>query len=323
MEILAVTVPIFLFLLGGFTCRQRNLITEDTVSFLSKMVFYVSFPAMMFRSVARAPFHETFQWNLVAVNVIATIVLFLITVGFVFLVKDKKKRGAFHLTSFRSNQGYMGLPVIFGFYGYDVMARAAIVNGFDALNVIVLSVISLEFFRLQTSGDDIGESGKWKSVCQTVLQMLKRFITNPFIIASAAGLVCSYFHVAPQENGILDNALVLVAGTALPLSLLMVGASIQLRSMKRFFHLVLVSAGFKLILAPTLTFFIARYGFGLQGDDLGMSVMLLAMPSAISSYVMVRQIGSDESLCAAAIGFSTIVSVMTISVIQYLMRYVA
>jgi predicted permease len=106
MEILSVTIPIFILLIIGFISRRKGIINDSINDFISKAVYYVSFPALTFRSVASSNFRETFNIGLVAVNLIMVTGIFALTFVLAFLIKDKSKRGSFNMTSFRSNQGY-------------------------------------------------------------------------------------------------------------------------------------------------------------------------------------------------------------------------
>ncbi len=70
---------------------------------------------------------------------------------------------------------------------------------------------------------------------------------------------------------------------------------------------------------PALALILA-YMFGFRGANLGILVILSAMPSSVSSYVMALEMDADEELSAATIGVSTLVSVVTITLIQYFMQ---
>ena len=83
---------------------------------------------------------------------------------------------------------------------------------------------------------------------------------------------------------------------------------------------MVVSTSFiKLLIMPVIAYFLAYYGFHLRGADLGMSVMITAMPSAVSTYVMAAEMNTDAELSATIIGFTTFLSVVSISLIQFIL----
>lgn len=59
--------------------------------------------------------------------------------------------------------------------------------------------------------------------------------------------------------------------------------------------------------------------FGLSGVTLGALVMLAAMPTPPTGFVMARQMGANASLMAAIISTQTVASVLTIAVVVSLL----
>jgi predicted permease len=307
VEILSVTIPILLFVTAGYLLKRKGFINEDTKTFLSKLVYYFAFPAMTFRSIVSFDFARTFRIKLVAQNLLVTVIIFSVMFLPTFLIRERRKRGSFHMGCFRSNQGYMGLPVIKGFYGEQAMSRAAVVNGFDSLLVILLSVFALEIYRGGNTTRLLGRK-------------LTAFITNPFIVSSVLGLLLSYLNIPILKIGILDELLKMISGMALPLALLSIGCSIEVGHLKKNLRLILNAAAVKLVLMPLVALVTAWFLFGFRGTDLGMSIVLLATPSSVSSYVMACEMEADGELSAAIIGFTTFLSVLTISIIQLVLK---
>jgi hypothetical protein len=333
MEILAITIPIFIYVAMGYILKQKGVITVDIKNFLSKLVYYFAFPVLTFKSIVGLNFGDAFKLNLVANNLLVTSIVFAITLFLAFFIRDRRKRGAFHMSSFRSNQGYMGLPVINGFYdagltGTDAVntGKAAIINGFDTPTAVILSVIALEIFKGGVKREKTKE-GFWGTLAYHLVNLFVNIGTkmisvliNPFIISSFLGLILCFFKVPVLSVGILNQFLTVGAGMAFPLALISIGCSIEIRHLSKNIGLVLKASFVKLIAMPALAFVLAYYLFGFRGVDLGISVILCAMPSSVSSYVMAMEMEADEELSAATIGVTTIISVITISVIQYFLK---
>jgi malate permease and related proteins len=322
MEILAITIPIFIFVAAGYLASKRGLIGEETKNFLSKTVYYFAFPALTFRSILQFKFSETFDKNLIIQNMLVTTIIAVLTFLLAFLIRTRYKRGAFNMSSFRSNQGYMGLPITKGFYGDEGMSKSAVVNGFDTLLVTFLSVIFLEVFRgkkAKESSLDMANS-KSKTAQQVIIERLLSFIINPFILSAILGLLFSKLGIKVLNFTILDKFLEIASGMALPLALLLIGCSIKVGNLLSNLKLVLFASGFKLIAAPIIAFILGYYVFGFTGVRLGVSVILPATPSAVSAYVFASEMDTDEELTASIIGFTTFVSVLTISIIQFALK---
>lgn len=325
MQILAITVPIFLFVAIGYFSKIKGFISDDTRNFLSKLTYYVTFPALTFRSIMSFDFASTFKLNLVVCNVMVTIIVCVLTFVLAFLIRNDFKRGAFNMSCFRSNQGYMGLPVVNGFYGEQAMSRAAVINGFDSPTVIILSVLVLGLFKGVGSGSSSGSSsGGSNTAIGTATATMKmasvriiNFFLNPFILSAFLGLVLAYYEVHLLKIKVLDQFLYMASNVSLPLALVLIGCSVDVRHLKNNLKLVLGTAFVKLLVMPVIAYLLAHFVFHLRGVDLGLSVIVTAMPSAVSTYVMAAEMETDAELAATIIGFTTFLSVVSISLIQF------
>jgi predicted permease len=307
MRILAITVPIFLLIAAGYAMRRAKFITDDVRNFLSKFVFYAAFPALTFRSIVSFDFTKTLDLSLVGANLATTLVMFVLSFAAVMLIRDRRKRGALHMGSFRSNQGYLGLPVVSGFYGTEAMSRAAVVNGFDSPLSVILSAVALETFGTRTGGSRLKVLGS----------KLLGLATNPIVLSSFLGLAFSYFRIPVLSIGIVDQLLALLAGTSLPLALLSIGCSLEIGKLFQNLRPVLAVAGAKLLLFPALAFLLSWFVFGLRGTDLSVNLVLTAMPTSVSSYIMACEMDTDEELMASIIGLTTFASILTVSLLQW------
>lgn len=327
MQILAITVPIFLFVAIGYYSKVKGFISVDTRNFLSKLTYYVTFPALTFRSIMSFDFASTFKLNLVVCNVMVTTTVFLLTFIAAFLIRNNFKRGAFNMSCFRSNQGYMGLPVVNGFYGEQAMSRAAVINGFDSPTVIILSVLALGFFNGSRSSSGSGGNSTATATATVIATAAIRnatakifnFFLNPFILSAFLGLLLAYYEIPVLKIKILDQFLFMASNVSLPLALVLIGCSVDIKHLKNNLKLVVSTAFIKLLIMPVIAYLMAYFVFHLRGVDLGLSVIVTAMPSAVSTYVMAAEMETDAELAATMIGFTTFLSVITISLIQFLM----
>lgn len=322
MEILAVTIPILILVAMGYILKQKKIITIQTKDFLSKIVYYFAFPALTFRSIVSFDFSKTFKLKLVVHNLSVTLSIFIIAFLIAVLIKDRRKKGALTMGGFRSNQGYMGMPIVNGFYGEEAMSRAAVINGFDSPLVILLSVISLEIFRFnkEKKGNINLEENRKKSLVKLIKKKLLSFISNPFILSAVIGLLLSYLKVPVLSFKILDQFLKISAGMALPLALISIGCSLEIKHLKDNLLLVFCASSIKLIIAPIIAYLSAYFIFGFRGVDLGISIILLSTPTSVSSYIMASELESDAELTASIIGITTFLSIITISIIQYILK---
>ncbi len=311
MEFVHSMIPMAVFLAVGYIMRKTGVADERAKDFANKYLFYFAMPSLAFRSIASFDFKEAFVPGLVFQNLTTTLTAFLIMLGAVMLIKDKKARGAAHMAVYRSNQGYIGMYAVRGMYGELALSKSAVVNGFDNPFVNVLAVTGMEILKERET-----DSGFRRKILMAALNVLK----NPFVIAVGLGMLESAVKTGVLDIKAIDNTLSLAGDTALPLALVLIGASITFTYMRENIKLVAVVGVAKLIFVPVAAFLIGKYVYGLVGTDLAIGVTMLATPSAVSGYVFAREMGADETLMASCIGFSTVVSIITLPLVNLIMN---
>ena len=286
-------VPIFAVILLGALIRSREFMPESFIGPLNKMVYYLAIPAMVFRALAVASFQANFDPLLLLGTLMSVMAVFILAlvVGLVRAI-PRSDLGTFLQTSFHGNLGYIGLAVAYYYLGAEGFARTGILAGFLMLLQNFLSVIGLQIFQ------EAPESGhrSWFVV--------KKIIVNPVILSALAGIVFSVSRLSLPV--IIDRSLGIIGGMALPLALLVIGASLSFKLIKSHIRLALGAGFLKLLILPAGGF-IAYHWLGLLPLQFLPGIILLATPTATVTYVMQ---GSPE-LASAAISINTLLSSLT------------
>jgi len=95
--------------------------------------------------------------------------------------------------------------------------------------------------------------------------------------------------------------------------LIAVGAGLKISVIHKDKILVAVSTVLKLIIQPAISLFIFTYIIPLTGLAFKVAVMTFTFPSALSTYIMVKQYKGDGELTAAIIMATTLLSILTMS----------
>jgi hypothetical protein len=151
---------------------------------------------------------------------------------------------------------------------------------------------------------------------QSPRQILRTFVTNPFIWSCAVGLLLNpvgQWLPAPVL-GYVD----IVGRAALAAGLLVVGAGLDLKSLSRpgpphFLAIVL-----KLVALPVIAVLIARF-LGVDGPDLAVAVIASSVPTASASYVLARQLGGNAPLMAEILTIQTLLALATMPLMMALL----
>ena len=300
VNILSTIIPVFTIIFLGWLVRHRGFVPAQLLGPANRLVYYVAVPAMIFREIAESSFNTQFDATLLACTLLPVLVVFGLALAAGSLARvPKGQLGTFKQGSFHGNLGYIGLAVAYYFLGTEGFVRAGIIAGFLMLLQNALAVVALQ-------SSWAGSVGK-----PNLRFMVGRVVGNPVILSALAGMAFSVSGATVPL--IVDRSLTILSGLALPLALLVIGASLSFELIR--IHLVsALGAGlFKLIVLPALGYFLYQ-AFGLPPGDYLPGLILLAAPTATLTYVMATEMNGDTELAIAAISVNTLLSAVTFSV---------
>lgn len=289
-------LPVFLIVAMGYFLKKKKIIEETTEKFLNNLAYYLLLPVMIFISIYKAPFEKIFDPRMI-LGIYASAFMVFIIAAAVAAFYPKEKRSGFVLPAFRTNIAYIGFPLILHAYGQLALAEISVLTGFIAPVTIMLSIIYLRLLNKDTNP-------KAKGIAYHV-------ITDPLVIGSIVGICFSYFKI--QLPQFMVNTVDMISSMGSPLMLIVVGAGLKISAIHRDKILVAVSTILKLIIQPAISVFIFTYLIPLTGLEFKVAVMTFAFPSALSTYIMVKQYKGDGELTAAIIMVTTLLSLLTMS----------
>ncbi|HRU38458.1 MAG TPA: AEC family transporter [Candidatus Goldiibacteriota bacterium] len=290
-------LPVFLLVAFGYVLRRRNIMQECTEDFLNSLAYYLLLPSMIFISIYKADFSEIFSAKIIAGLYAAAFAVFLIAAAAAKLM-PREKRGGFVLPSFRTNIAYIGFPVIMNAYGAKALAEIGMITGFIAPFLIILSIIYLNIQHREMAGK---AGSLWGHI-----------VKDPLVISSIAGIAFSYFRLPLPKFAV--NTVDMLASMGSPLILMSVGAGLKISTIKNDRLIIAFASAFKLFLQPLMVYALFRFLIPLDNEmHFKVAVMTFAFPSALSTYIMVKQYKSDHEMTAAIIMVTTLLSIFTMS----------
>jgi predicted permease len=299
MHIVSTIIPIFVIITLGWIARWKGFIQAEFLGPANRLVYYMAIPAMIFRSISRSSLTARFHIQVIAVTLGCIFVVFAIAWSVAMAARIKKGRlGSFTQCSFHGNLGYIGLAVAYYYLGNEGLVRAGILAGFIMILQNFLAVVILQVHA------DHAE-GRWNKA-----EMALRILGNPVILSAIGGIL---FSLSGAEMPVLiGRSLDILSGLALPMALLIIGASLSFQLVRSRIIPVLFSGLMKLVLLPGLAFLSYR-AFGLANPDYLPGIILLASPTATITYVMAKEMHGDSEFAVAAISASTLLSAVTFS----------
>lgn len=303
--IVSLVLPVFLVIAAGYAVKRTGLIRREVFAGFSKLVFFLALPCLLFKEVSGLDLHAVQSWRIIIHANLITLVFFLLLWAAARLLRwPPPQQGVFIQGGYRSNMAFVGLALCLNAFGREGLAFAAVVLAFTIPIYNILAVVALVLPQHQGLG-----AGGWKKMLASILQ-------NPLILAVAAGAVFSL--AGWRLPSVVDKAVDLVRQIALPLALLSVGGDFEFGAFRRNLAKTGLTAAAKLVAYPALGWLVFSL-FRLPPEAVRVAVVLLACPTAVSSYVMAREMRGDEALAGGIVMVTTLFSIVTLIAWLYIL----
>ena len=301
MQITQTIIPIFLVIFFGWLARKKEFMPHGFLGPANRLVYYLAIPAMIFRAISRASFQEEFNSQVLLITLVCVLAVFLTAWVLAALTRMAHQiRGSFIQCTFHGNLGYIGFAVAFYYLGDTGLARSAIFAGFISILQNILAVFTLQLHTKRTT-----------ERAPAIVENTKKIVGHPVILSALAGILVSVAGL--RLPVIVDRSLAILGGMALPLALLLIGASLSFDLMRTRIKGVIAVSLFKLAIMPGLGIFIFKF-FAIPAADYLPAFILVAAPTATVTYVMAREMHGDADFAAAAISGCTLVSAVSYSI---------
>jgi predicted permease len=287
MSIALLLIPDFALILFGVFL---NRITDWGRGFwggLEKLIYYVLFPALLFNSIAKT----RIDFAAAAPALKTAVVMVLVGVSLAWLAKPlfrsaEKTFASGFQTAFRFNS-YIGLAIAGRLHGEA---------GIAAFGIIIALVVPMCNIASVWALARHGNASLWKEL-----------IRNPLILATVGGVLYSVSGLPLPE--VLQMLVSRMGAASIACGLLCVGAALELKNVGKNAGLIGYFTAVKLIAMPVATILTA-HALGVTGVYLEMVVLLSALPTATSAYVLAVRMGGDGPMVAQSVTISTIAGML-------------
>lgn len=301
-------VPLFVLVVIGYLLRRKNVIQDSFVSTGTKIGFQVALPVLLFQQVSQADLTTVFNPRLILFAVASILLtVLLLTAVIPLFVKGNPQRGAMIQGIYRGNFAILGVPLAINMFGETGAAPTSLLLPFTIPLYNILAVVILVLFEPKDGPKNQVDMGK----------ILKGILTNPLIIGILLALPFAIFKIQLPE--MVDRSLDSISSLTTPLALICLGGQFQFQSAKENLGLTLTATLLKQIFLPAAGAVRGRYGWAFARESWGPSLPVMA-PSAVSSYIMAKNMRSDDQLAAQILMMTTLVSPFTICLGIYLLR---
>ncbi|MDJ0591586.1 MAG: AEC family transporter [Pleurocapsa sp. MO_226.B13] len=287
--LLPAVLPVGLIISIGFIVGRILPLQRST---LSQLALYVLSPALVVDSLYRTELSLISSGKLLVGFALTSGIIY----GLVWLISKFFQlppllgRGITAIVMFPNN-GNMGLPVVTFALGAAGLDRA------------IIYMLGSSFLMFCFGPAIIQGKG--------FIRGIKLTFKLPLIWAIIFGVGLRLFSLElPLE---LDKGIQQLGAAAIPIALIVLGMQLSETRFQPKIKEVLLAMT-RLSIAPMIAFLVGRF---LQLETLDLQVLVLqsAMPTAVSSFIIVSEFGGDKDLVARAIVTSTLISFISLPIV--------
>lgn len=278
----------------GMLFARLKALPGNAAEVLNLVVLYVCLPAAALIYVPRLHVDASLLGVIATPWLLAVVTVALVTLATRTFKFRRDEHAVLLLCVALGNTSFIGYPMVRALLGEAALPYAVVYDQFGTF--VLLSTFGL--YVLAKYGGDAPPTGR---------QILLRILKFPPVWALLLGLT-----VMPEQPPTwIAAALQKLADALLPLAMLAVGLSIQLRMPRDEVKPLAVGLMLKLVILPALALPLALL-FGLHDDLLQVSVLESAMPTMITAGALAIAHNLAPRLAAALVGYGILLSLVTL-----------
>jgi hypothetical protein len=286
----------------GYLAARFRILGPEVQGALTRTAFHITNPALLYTVVAGSDIRAALTTDApLALLSAAAVGLLYWLLSFLFFRRPAAETAVGAMASSYANANNIGIPV--SLYAVGTAQHVA--------PVLLVQLLVLAPFYVTLLGVSSGARISWRKV---LLQPL----TNPMIIASALGVVVAL--TGWQEPDLLQKPLDMLAGGAVPMVLLAFGLSLAGRAPLQKDDgrtETLVATFLKIAGMPVVVWLLGRFLFGLEGQHLLASVLMVALPTAQNVFLFASPYGRGMTVARDVILCTTILCVGALLVVAW------
>ncbi|MFN4065471.1 AEC family transporter [Azoarcus communis] len=307
--IFGIILPVFGTLGLGYVAARFGAFDEAANRGLSLFVFNFALPLMLFRAIAQAELPDAMPWGYLLSYYIGAFVVFGLAMlaGRMMFARRLDEQGVIGLGAAFSNTGMLGIPLVMTAYGPSAALPL----------FVMIACHSLLLLPPTTALIEAAQGGK-RPTRELLVNLSKSILATPIIWGLSAGLVFALSSI--EIPGPLDVVVKGLGSAATPCALFALGASLTRYSLAGNLREPMVLVALKTVIHPLLVWVLAAHVFEVPQLWVMTAVLLAALPAGITPYLFAQRYGVCQQAVASSVFLSTLLSVLTLSVLLFLLR---
>ncbi len=296
-------LPMFIYIVIGAVIKRTGMMSTEENRRFNKILFTFFYPVLLFSNIYEAEIGEAIDLRLIVFAVAFVLVsVLLISVVISRIEKDKASCGAMIHAIYRSNFVLMGIMVIESIFGDEGLPVVSVMVTIIVPLFNVIAVVLLQYFRG-------GSANAGRIIVNTA--------KNPLILGAVVGVIASLVGLSLPHA--VKDVVSGIASATPAMALIMLGAAFDpsvITAKRRNIAICVIG---RLLVVPLIGLPLAA-AMGFRGPAFVTLLIMMASPTAVSSFPMAVAMDSDGELAGSAVMISTPLSMITLFVWLFIFK---
>ncbi len=295
---LELSAPLFVLVLLGYLLAASGKWPKSVSDAMAKFVFAVAVPALLFRLMSDMSRLPPVDSRLLIAFFGGCLIVFVIgrVIAAWMFGLNGVQQSVFALGGIFANNVLLGVPLTKATLGEAAMPSVALILVFNSLILWTLVTVSVEWAR----HGELSVRGFGKTV--------RSVVTNPVVGSVLLG--AAFGLTGMTLPGMIDAPLQLIAQSAVPLALIVLGMGLSEYGIRTGWREGLAITAIKLVVQPLVVWALAR-ALGLPLLETQAVVLMAALAVGVNVYLMAREFNAMQGPVAASMVLSTVLSALT------------
>jgi malonate transporter and related proteins len=306
LDVFNLVIPFFGLIFLGFIVAKLASQPVEALGWMNLFIIYVALPALFFKLISETPIEQLASWRFVMTTTLSTFLIFL----FMFALAMRLTGGNI------AESTIQGLAAAYGNIGYMGPGLALLALGSAASVPVALIFCFENALHFTAAPTMMALSGKdRRGGAVLALEVVRKIITHPFMIATFCGILAAAFELRPAEP--IARLIAYLSNAAAPCALFAMGVSMALRPLKRVPKELFIILPVKLALQPLLVYLLLSWTGNYPPVWVFTAVLMAGLPTATNVFVLAQQYQVWMERASAAVLTSTTASVATVTLLLY------
>ena len=309
LAVFDLVLPLFGLILLGYVSGRLAKIPLEGLAWMNFFIIYIALPGLFYKLLSTTPVEQFANVGFIAVSILATFLIFcLVLLIALWRSRNISESTIQGLAAAYGNIGYLGPPLALAAFGPAAGVPVALIFCFENAMHFTLAPLLMAM-------DDKSHPSK----TALLWQILKKIFTHPFILATIAGVLASIFAFNPPT--VINQFIDLLAKTAGPCALFVMGVTAALRPLKRLPIELTYIVPVKLVVHPVLVYLLMTWLVpDVENIWLYSAVLLATLPTATNVFVIAQQYDVWQERASSAVVITTVFAMLSVTSFLYLVQ---